>query len=419
MQSLLHESWGRADRPSILVALAFVSAALFGLLLALSSDSTRMANADTVSFGAVADAYFKEDRGGDDNFGTNADMHVKADLGKVKRSLVAFDVSSIPAGANVDSATLTLCLTKVTAGRVLEVRQVTQPWVETTVTWNTQPTTAASTTDAITMPAVIGCVNWTVTSDVQAWVDGAANNGWRIGDQAEGAASGDTKFGTRENATAALRPLLAVEYTVTAATPTSTATAPDTATATAASTSTPTPLPPTATATSTATSTPTNTATAAPTATPTPTNTNTPTNTATYTPTTTPTSTPTMTSTPTATPTPNPDADGDGCLDQQENGLDETLGGLRDDQNPWDFYDVAGAPAPIGDGNPDGIIDLPNDILGVIMHFSPQGQPPYDAQFDRGPSTGPHPWNMTAPDGVIDLPNDILGVIKQYNHRCT
>ncbi|MCH7579856.1 MAG: hypothetical protein IIB22_06385 [Chloroflexi bacterium] len=27
-------------------------------------------------------------------------------------------------------------------------------------------------------------------------------------------------------------------------------------------------------------------------------------------------------------------------------------------------------------------------------------------------------WNMTAPDGVIDLPNDILGVILQFQHNC-
>ncbi len=145
-----------------------------------------------------------------------------------------------------------------------------------------------------------------------------------------------------------------------------------------------------------------------------------------------PTHTPTPTPTPTDTPTPTPkqpDGDGDGdtipnsadpnddddgCTDVQENGPDETLGGLRNPHNPNDFYDVA---SPDG-GPPDGIIDLPNDILGVILHFSPQGQPPYDANFDRGPSTGPNPWNMTAPDGVIDIPNDILGVILQHGHSC-
>ena len=109
------------------------------------------------------------------------------------------------------------------------------------------------------------------------------------------------------------------------------------------------------------------------------------------------------------------DSDADGCTDAQEGGSDETMGGLRDPANPWDFYDVLGpgAALPI-----DGIIDLPNDVLGVVQHFAPTGAAPYDVQFDRGPSSGPNPWNMTAPDGVIDLPNDILGLIIQFGHSC-
>ena len=109
-----------------------------------------------------------------------------------------------------------------------------------------------------------------------------------------------------------------------------------------------------------------------------------------------------------------PDTDGDGCSDGAETGKDETLGGLRDPVNPWDFYDVAGS----ADGSADGIIDLPNDLLGVIRHFSPLGQPPYDMRYDRGPQIGEHVWNASAPDGVIDLPNDLLGVIRQLGHRC-
>ncbi|MCH8160532.1 MAG: hypothetical protein IIB88_01425, partial [Chloroflexi bacterium] len=45
----------------------------------------------------------------------------------------------------------------------------------------------------------------------------------------------------------------------------------------------------------------------------------------------------------------------------------------------------------------------------------PGGAPPYDVTFDRGPSAGPNPWNMTAPDGIIDLVTDILGVIDQWS----
>ena len=55
----------------------------------------------------------------------------------------------------------------------------------------------------------------------------------------------------------------------------------------------------------------------------------------------------------------------------------------------------------------------------MIIQNAPTGtEPEYDVNFDRGPSTGPNFWNMTAPDGVIDLSNDILGVIQQYLHDC-
>ena len=109
------------------------------------------------------------------------------------------------------------------------------------------------------------------------------------------------------------------------------------------------------------------------------------------------------------------DPDGDGCTNGQEAGQDETLGGLRNPLNRWDFYDVAIAGALPGQ---DGVIDLPNDILGVIQRH-PAGTLGYDVQYDRGPWVGVGSWNETqGPDGVIDLPNDILGVILQFAHHC-
>jgi hypothetical protein len=112
------------------------------------------------------------------------------------------------------------------------------------------------------------------------------------------------------------------------------------------------------------------------------------------------------------------DTDGDGCTDAAERqtmaGSQET-GGLRVAKNPWDFYDVLG---PNQSLPKDQVVDLANDILAVMQHYSPDGNPPYDVNFDRGPSAGPYVWNMTAPDGVIDLANDILGVIQQYLHDC-
>ena len=130
---------------------------------------------------------------------------------------------------------------------------------------------------------------------------------------------------------------------------------------------------------------------------------------------------PTPTPTATATPTPTPDltdTDGDGCPDARENRpkAQANEGGGRDFLDPNDYYDVYGPGQSL---TLDGVIDLPNDILGVIQHFAPQGLPPYDVRFDRGPTRdGENHWKREGPDGVIDLPNDILGIILQFQHNC-
>jgi len=88
------------------------------------------------------------------------------------------------------------------------------------------------------------------------------------------------------------------------------------------------------------------------------------------------------------------------------------LSGQRDPLDPYDFFDPAGG---FG-GPPDGIVDVPNDILGVTLRFTPSGGV-YDVAYDRGPAS-PNGWNTTAPDGVIDLPNDILSVVLSFGHSC-
>ncbi len=90
---------------------------------------------------------------------------------------------------------------------------------------------------------------------------------------------------------------------------------------------------------------------------------------------------------------------------------DDTACGRRDPYNKNDYYDVS-IPR-------DGVIDLANDVLGVIVHFAPGGYLPGDENWDRpaamiGRGLGSN-WNRGSPDGVIDLANDILGVILQFN----
>ena len=55
------------------------------------------------------------------------------------------------------------------------------------------------------------------------------------------------------------------------------------------------------------------------------------------------------------------------------------------------------------------------DILGVLEHFSPTGSSPYDILYDRSTIVG----GLGPPDGIIDLPNDILGIVLRYHVDCS
>lgn len=109
------------------------------------------------------------------------------------------------------------------------------------------------------------------------------------------------------------------------------------------------------------------------------------------------------------------DSDGDGCSDQAELGSNPSLGGRRDPNNPWDFFDT-----PMF--TRDGRISV-GDISGVVSHFGQSGdpdapQPTYDPRFDRGPAApGRDPWDTGPPDGTITT-SDLAAVASQIGHSC-
>ena len=157
------------------------------------------------------------------------------------------------------------------------------------------------------------------------------------------------------------------------------------------------------------TSTPTPTLT--PTVTPTPTPTDTPTDTPTATPTETDTPTPTDTDTPTPTPTdtpdPSTDTDGDGCADVEELGPDEMLGGQRNPNYFWDFYDVTG----------DKYIDI-IDALLILNHFGHgPGDDAIDNLLDRDAPNPMASWQTVEMNDGIDL-IDALANLKSFGHSC-
>ncbi len=115
----------------------------------------------STTFGASADARVEE-RSPDRNYGTLSSL--VADGSPQTRSFLSFDVTGV--SGTVQSATLRLRVTNGT-GNGPSVHEVTSPWTESGVTWNTQPTTAAALDD----PAAVPVGTW-LELDVTDAVDG-------------------------------------------------------------------------------------------------------------------------------------------------------------------------------------------------------------------------------------------------------
>jgi cell division septation protein DedD len=167
------------------------------------------------TFGASQDSFVKSDKPAENHGGDNV-MSVDGDATHIKRAFVEFDISAIPVGSTVTSATLTLCLNAIPGaaaqGRTHVLKPAIGAWTEA-VNWSTQPA-AGGTSGSWTVPAVKTCTTFDVTGDVGSWAacSCAPNNGWRLSDSNE--TSGGTKvdYATSENGTAASRPSLDVFY---------------------------------------------------------------------------------------------------------------------------------------------------------------------------------------------------------------
>jgi hypothetical protein len=176
--------------------------------------------------------------------------------GRLRRTLLAFDTSSIPPGVQVDSVQLLLHVTRASDARArsFTLHRVLAPWGEGTsnaggdsiepgggqgapatlgdATWNyriydTQrwsqpggdfdPAPLAS-----TLVGGIGLWTWNSTpalvADVQRWVNGGENFGWVVLG-VEGTTTTTRRFASRESSVVVARPALVVHYTPSAIAP--------------------------------------------------------------------------------------------------------------------------------------------------------------------------------------------------------
>jgi hypothetical protein len=197
------------------------------LSLALCLGYAREAWSDTISFqegiGGYTGTQDTEIDQGDPTLSFGSATSVRVDLlfnGGDVQGLLRFDglfgalPGQIPLGSTINSAVLTLNVTNSTLDGIISVYRMTTTWSESS-TWNSLVAgvqigseTAAS-ADAAQAVTLTGATTFDVLASLQAWSSGASNFGWVIfNSSTDGIA-----FDSSETGTAALRPLLAVDYT--------------------------------------------------------------------------------------------------------------------------------------------------------------------------------------------------------------
>jgi len=138
-----------------------------------------------------------------------------------RRSVIKFDLSSIPSGATIVSAKLKLMQIQTYGyDRTLDLHRLNTSWSESTVTWDSPWSSAGgdynSTASASATSDWTGSfhvIEWNLQSDVQAFVNGTAtNNGWLLRDSVEDVYQKYWHFASKEYVTTSARPVLEVVY---------------------------------------------------------------------------------------------------------------------------------------------------------------------------------------------------------------
>jgi hypothetical protein len=99
---------------------------------------------------------FVQENSASSNFGTATTLDVRSNPGSRRFSFLRFDLAgcSIPAGANVTSATLKVVLTTAPgSSRQYQVYRVGSSWTETAVTWTTRPGVLSASSTSTTLAA--------------------------------------------------------------------------------------------------------------------------------------------------------------------------------------------------------------------------------------------------------------------------
>jgi hypothetical protein len=168
----------------------------------------------TVDLYADADAQVS-DKYPETNYGASPNMWVGHDPDEgFHVALVHFDLSAIPSGATITSASLDAYVEQA-ASVTVEVHRITwsiDMWSELEVNWYNQPSVVAAAVDSkvVAYGDIDTWVSWDVTELVSEWVSGTPNHGLSLQRPSPDGGS-RARFGTSESSNA---PRLHIEYTM-------------------------------------------------------------------------------------------------------------------------------------------------------------------------------------------------------------
>ena len=170
--------------------------------------------AATYTLAPSADGYLKQSSPTENN-GTTSEMIVneKAASTDSFRTIYAFNLSAIPAGETIVSATLRLYVRQSSATPV-NVHRITGAWTESTVNWSNTGTLFQATAAASFTPSTTDTfVTVSITALAQSWkTTPSANYGLMLISSAQ---AGESKYTSREWSTVNQRPQLVIVTTAT------------------------------------------------------------------------------------------------------------------------------------------------------------------------------------------------------------
>lgn len=168
----------------------------------------------TVTLTAAADTYVNS-LNPNANYGDWANIYAGYENGtstKV-RSLFQFDLSSIPAGSIINSATFKFNVMSVTGAGNVSFGYLTGSWSEYVVTWNNQPGLSFLNAYAFASAGSKSIGSDSYTKDiVQRWVNGTTTNNGII--LYEAVSGQEIYVSTRNNGTSSNWPTLTIDYTL-------------------------------------------------------------------------------------------------------------------------------------------------------------------------------------------------------------